>query len=96
MFPLPLFKNNNIMIRSDEEIRKTVNVVFEKYDQNKDGYLGMPEIESYLNDAMRMQEDRNATSEEIKLFVQAADLDCDQKISKMELFKILKITFQAS
>jgi hypothetical protein len=43
------------MISSDEEIRKTVNVVFEKYDQNKDGYLGIPEIESYLNDAMMLQ-----------------------------------------
>ena len=50
------------MITSEEEIRRTVNVVFEKYDQNKDGYLGMPELESYLNDAMRMQEDRNATA----------------------------------
>lgn len=32
------------MISSDEEVRKTVNVVFEKYDQNKDGYLGLPEV----------------------------------------------------
>lgn len=84
------------MISSDEEIRKTVNVVFQKYDQNKDGYLGIPQVESYLNDAMRLQEDRNATPEEVKLFMQAADLDCDQKLSKMELFKILKITFHTS
>ena len=27
------------MISSDEEIRRTVNVVFEKYDLNRDGYL---------------------------------------------------------
>jgi hypothetical protein len=84
------------MISSDEEIRKTVNVVFDKYDQNKDGYLGLPEIESYLNDAMRMQEERSATPEEVRLFMQAADLDCDQKLSKIELFKILKLTFHSS
>ena len=53
----------------------------------------MPEIAAYLNDAMRAQEKRDATNEEIRLFIQAADIDCDQKITKMELFKILKITF---
>jgi hypothetical protein len=50
------------MISSDEELRRTVNIVFDKYDQNKDGYLGLPEVESYLNDAMKMQEDRKATA----------------------------------
>jgi Ca2+-binding EF-hand superfamily protein len=71
-------------------------VVFEKCDQNKDGYLGLPEIESYLNDAMKVQEGRLATPEEVRLFVQASDLDCDQKISKMELFKILKLSFNSA
>ena len=32
------------MISSDYEIRKTVNVVFQKYDQNKDGYIGLAEV----------------------------------------------------
>lgn len=71
-------------------------MVFDKYDQNKDGYLGLAEIEIYLNDAMRTQEDRDVTPEEIKLFIQAADLDCDQKLSKMELFQILKLAFHTS
>ena len=61
-----------------------MNVVFEKYDQNKDGYIGLAEVEAYLNDAMQLQEERNATPEEVRLFMQAADLDCDQKLSKME------------
>lgn len=30
------------MIGSDEEIRKTVNIVFDKYDQNNNGYMEMP------------------------------------------------------
>lgn len=71
-------------------------MVFEKYDQNKDGYIGLAEVEAYLNDAMQMQEERNATAEEVRLFMQAADLDCDQKLSKMELFKILKLTFHTT
>ena len=83
----------NIMIGSDEEIRKTVNIVFSKYDQNNNGYMEHPEIAAYLNDAMREEEGRDATEEEVKLFLQAGDMDCDQKITKMELFKILKITF---
>ena len=45
---------------------------------------------------MQMQEERNATPEEVRLFMQAADLDCDQKLSKMELFKILKLTFHTT
>ena len=80
------------MITSDEEIRKTVNAVYDKYDQNNDGYLTYPEVSSYINDAMMSQENRNATEEEIRLFMQTTDLDCDQKISKMELFKLLKLT----
>jgi hypothetical protein len=48
----------NIMLGSDEEIRKTVNVVFDKYDQNKNGYMELPEISAYLNDAMRSEEGR--------------------------------------
>lgn len=81
------------MIGSDEEIRKTVNIVFDKYDQNKNGYMELPEIAAYLNDAMRSEEGRDATEEEIRLFLHAGDMDCDQKITKMELFKILKLTF---
>jgi hypothetical protein len=42
---------------------------------------------------MRSEEGRDATEDEIRLFLQAGDMDCDQKITKMELFKILKITF---
>ena len=38
-----------------------INTVFDKYDMNKDGYLGYPEISNYLNDAMRSQENREAT-----------------------------------
>lgn len=49
------------MIGSDEEIRKTVNIVFEKYDLNKNGYMERTEISAYLNDAMRSEEGRDAT-----------------------------------
>ncbi len=42
---------------------------------------------------MRSEEGRDATNEEIRLFLHAGDMDCDQKITKMELFKILKLTF---
>jgi Ca2+-binding EF-hand superfamily protein len=66
-------------------------LVFEKYDLNKNGFLEVPEIAAYLNDAMKTQEKRDATEEEIKIFLQAVDLDCDQKVTKMELFKILKL-----
>ena len=45
---------------------------------------------------MQMQEERNVTTEEVRLFMQAADLNCDQKLSKMELFKILKLTFHTT
>ena len=41
------------MIGTDEEIRKMVNMVFDKYDQNSNGYMEYPEISAYLNDAMR-------------------------------------------
>lgn len=40
---------------------------------------------------MRAQEKREATDEEVKIFLQAVDLDCDQKVTKMELFKILQL-----
>ena len=70
-----------------------VNMVFDKYDQNSNGYMEYPEISAYLNDAMRSQEGRDAREDEVRLFLQAGDMDCDQKITKMELFKILKITF---
>ena len=51
------------MIGTDEEIRKMVNIVFDKYDQNKNGYMEYPEIAAYLNDAMRSEEQRDATED---------------------------------
>ena len=30
------------MLGSDEDIRKTVNIVFQKYDQNNNGYMEYP------------------------------------------------------
>ena len=32
----------NYMIGTDEEIRKMVNIVFDKYDQNKNGHMEYP------------------------------------------------------
>lgn len=55
--------------------------------------MELAEISAYLNDAMRSEHGRDATEEEVKLFLHAGDMDCDQKITKMELFKILKLTF---
>ncbi len=46
------------MIGSDEEIRKTVNIVFDKYDQNKNGYMEYAEVKAYLNDAMQSEHGR--------------------------------------
>lgn len=71
------------MIGSDEEIRKTVNIVFDKYDQNKNGYMQYAEVKAYLNDAMQSEHGRQATEEQVRLFLQAGDMDCDQKITKM-------------
>ena len=55
--------NINLMLGSDEEIRKTVNIVFQKYDQNNNGYMEYPEIAAYLNDALRSEEGRDATED---------------------------------
>lgn len=43
-----------------------------------------------------LRENRKATKEEIQLFIQAADKDCDQKISKVELLGILKLAFNST
>lgn len=79
------------MFTNDESVRQIVSLVFEKYDLNNNGYLEMPEIAAYVNDAMKVQEKREATDEEIRIFLQSVDLDCDQKVTKMDLFKVLKL-----
>lgn len=49
-------------MQQDEEIRKTVSIIFDIFDKDRDGYLNKIEIKEYLNEAMKKIEKRDVTN----------------------------------
>lgn len=76
---------------SDDQLRQAIDAIFNKYDTDKSGTLQGNEIFLLINDAFKsLGRNRDVKSEEVTQFVKAIDKNGDGKISKNELFEILK------
>lgn len=76
---------------SDDQLRQAIDAIFNKYDVDKSGTLEGAEIFSLINDAFKsLGRNREVKSDEVSQFVKAIDKNGDGKISKAELFEILK------
>jgi Ca2+-binding EF-hand superfamily protein len=76
---------------SDDQLRQAIDSIFNKYDTDKSGTLEGNEIFSLINDAFKsLGRNRDVKNEEVTQFVKAIDKNGDGKISKPELFEILK------
>jgi Ca2+-binding EF-hand superfamily protein len=76
---------------SDDQLRQAIDAIFNKYDTDKSGTLEGNEIFCLINDAFKsLGRNREVKSDEVNQFVKAIDKNGDGKISKAELFEILK------
>ena len=76
---------------SDDQLRQAIDAIFNKYDTDKSGTLEGNEIFNLINDAFKsLGRTRQVTQQEVQQFIGAIDKNNDAKISKPELFEILK------
>lgn len=76
---------------SDDQLRQAIDAIFNKYDSDKSGTLEGNQIFCLINDAFKsLGRNRQVKSDEVNQFVKAIDKNGDGKISKSELFEILK------
>lgn len=76
---------------SDEQLRQAIDAIFNKYDTDKSGTLEEEEIFNLIRDAFKsLGRNREVSPQEVNQFITAIDKNSDGKISKTELFEILK------
>lgn len=76
---------------TDDQLRQAIDAIFNKYDDDKSGTLEGNEISHLINDAFKsLGRNREVKGDEVSQFVKAIDKNGDGKISKSELFEILK------
>ena len=76
---------------SDDQLRQAIDAIFSKYDTDKSGTLEGSEIFSLISDAFKsLGRNRQVKEDEVNQFIKAIDKNGDAKISKVELFEILK------
>jgi len=68
---------------SDDQLRQAVEAIFSKYDADKSGTLEGSEVIKLISDAFKsLGRNKEASPEEIALFLKAVDKNGDGKISK--------------
>jgi len=76
---------------TDDQLRQAIDAIFNKYDTDKSGTLEGNEIYNLINDAFKsLGRNRQVQPQEVDQFIKAIDKNNDAKISKPELFEILK------
>jgi Ca2+-binding EF-hand superfamily protein len=76
---------------TDDQLRQAIDAIFSKYDTDKSGTLEGNEIYNLINDAFKsLGRNRQVQPQEVDQFIKAIDKNNDAKISKPELFEILK------
>ena len=69
-----------------EEIEKTVNKVFKKYDKNRSGYLEKSELKNFISHYYEKIQKPEPTVGEINEIITHYDKNYDDKIHKEELY----------
>lgn len=71
---------------TDQQLREIVDKIFEKYDKDKSFTLEPKELQAVLTDTIG----KPASEEQAKKFAAAIDTNKDGKVTKMELFELIK------
>jgi Ca2+-binding EF-hand superfamily protein len=87
IIPITVFLSNHIQTMSskptDDQLRQAVEAIFSKYDADKSGTLEGSEVVKLISDAFKsLGRNKEASPEEINLFLKAVDKNGDGKISK--------------
>jgi Ca2+-binding EF-hand superfamily protein len=78
-------------INLDDQVRKAVEEIYKQYDTDKSGFLEGNEIVSVVNDVFfSLGNKKQVTNEDVKRIMQVIDTNNDGKISKDELFLVVK------
>ena len=76
---------------TDEQLRQSIEGIFIKYDTDKSGTLEGNEIVTLINDLFKnLGRNRSVRPEEVDKFIKVIDKNNDSRISKTELFDVLK------
>ena len=75
---------------SDQQLRNAVDAVFDKFDADKSGSLDSHEVHNLINAALAHCNKQPITQAQCDQFVKAVDQDGNQKIEKLELYKVFK------
>ncbi len=81
------------MSLSNEQLRQVVDTLFQKYDQNRNGLLELREVTLLINSSLRhSRAGMKFTMSDARDFMNIADKNHDEKMSKEELYDLfLKI-----
>jgi Ca2+-binding EF-hand superfamily protein len=71
---------------TDDQLRLIVDKIFDKYDKDKSFTLDVGELKQVLLDTMGSK----TTEDQVNQFLKAIDSNNDGKVTKMELFNIIK------
>lgn len=74
----------------DEEIKQSVDSIFQRFDRDKNDTLDIREAQDMLVNAFVTVNRSQSTPENIQKFMQNADKNGDGRISRVELFLLLK------
>ncbi len=75
--------NKNISLK---DLQNAVNLVFDSYDTDRNGYLDCQEVSFLINDALKhMNQKKKVSPEEVEKFVTSIDKNNDKYISQTEL-----------
>ena len=76
---------------SDDHVRKAVEEIYKQYDTDKSGFLEGEEVVKVINDVFFcLGQKKQVNHEDIKRVMQAIDTNQDGKISKDELYLVVK------
>lgn len=79
------------MDNRDDHVRKAVEEIYKQYDTDKSGFLEGNEIVSVVNDVFfSLGQKKQVTNDDVKRIMQVIDTNNDGKISKDELFLVVK------
>lgn len=84
-------------VPDEATLHKAIDDLFLKYDINADSKLESWELINLFNDTLDyLQKGRRASSAEVQLFMNYADLNRDNKIDKGELMVVFKKAISGS
>ena len=76
---------------TDDDLRQYIDVIFSRYDNDKNNSLEHPQLKEILTDAyLQLGATHDATEADVTKFMGSLDTNNDGMVTKVELFELLK------